>query len=143
MRQDSQGRFVLLEASVQDQKFIFLNIYAPNKTDEQILFFDHIKDELDKTCIDEDCRIIIGGDFNVILDPDLDGQGGKPKLKESAKQIENICLLHDLVDIWRIRNPNTKRFTWRQKTPVVQRRLDFWLADNALQEDIDQYYTFY
>ena len=59
-------------------------------------------------------------------------------MKKSAKQIENICLLHDLVDIWRVRNLETKRFTWRQKTPIIQRRLDFWLVDNALQEEIDQ-----
>ena len=88
--------------------------------------------------IDDDCRIIVGGDFNVILNPDLDGFAGKPKLKESAKQIENICLLHDLVDIWRVRNLETKRFTWRHKTPIIQRRLDFWLVDNALQEEIDR-----
>ena len=138
VRSDKEGRFIFLEALVQDQKFLFVNIYAPNKSSEQTLFFDQIKDELDNSGIDDDCRIIIGEDFNVILDPDLDGFGGKPKLKESAKQIENICLLHDLVDIWRVRNPEIKRFTWRQKTPLIQRRLDFWLADNALQEEIDQ-----
>ena len=138
VRSDKEGRFIFLEALVQDQKFLFVNIYAPNKSSEQTLFFDQIKDELDNSGIDDDCRIIIGGDFNVILDPDLDGFGGKPKLKESAKQIENICLLHDLVDIWKVRNPEIKRFTWRQKTPLIQRRLDFWLADNALQEEIDQ-----
>ena len=54
MRQDSQGRFVLVEASVQDQKFIFLNIYAPDKTNGQTIFFDRIKDELDNTCIYDD-----------------------------------------------------------------------------------------
>jgi len=43
VRQESQGRFILLEAMVQDQKFVFLNIYAPNKTTEQILFFDYTK----------------------------------------------------------------------------------------------------
>ena len=50
---------------------LLLNIYAPNKLSEQTLFFDQIKDELDNSGIDDDCRIIIGGDFNVILDPDL------------------------------------------------------------------------
>ena len=117
IRQDNQGRFILLEALVQDQKFILLNIYAPNKSDEQLLFFGQIKDELDGINIEDDCKIIVGGDFNVILDADFDSHGGKPKLRESVKQIEDICLLHDLVDIWRIRNPETKRFTWRQKTP--------------------------
>ena len=32
---------------------------------------------------DADHRIIIDGDFNVILDPDLNGSGRKPKFKES------------------------------------------------------------
>ena len=101
-------------------------------------FFDQIKDKLDRINIEDDCKIIIGGDFNVILDPDFDSHGGKPKLRECVKQIEDICLLHYLVDIWRIRNPETKRFTWRQNTPLIQRRLDFWLTDNTLQEDINQ-----
>ena len=42
-----------------------------------------------------------------------------------------------MVDIWRVRNPLTARFTWRQKTPVIQRRLDFWLVSDTLQEDVD------
>ena len=66
---------------MQDNIFLFVNIYAPNKTSEQIVYFDNIKDELDKICIEEDCRIIIGEDFNVILDPKLDGYGGNPSSK--------------------------------------------------------------
>ena len=31
----------------------------------------------------------------------------------------------------------TARFTWRQKTPIIQRRLDFWLVSDTLQEDVD------
>ena len=134
---DNQGRFIILEAKVQDHPFLFVNLYAPNKTNEQSIFFDEIREELDKICTADDCNIVIGGDFNVIFDPDLDGNGGNPKLKESVKRIENICSMYDLVDIWRIRNPEMKHFTWRQKTPVIQRRLDFWLINNELQEDID------
>ena len=63
--------------------------------------------------------------------------GRNPKRKESVKCIDNLCLANDLIDIWRIRNPNEKRFTWRQKTPAIQRRFDFWLVSNGMQEDID------
>ena len=31
--------------------------------------------------------------------------------------MKNICIINDLLDIWRIRNPQEKRFTWHQKTP--------------------------
>ena len=43
---------------------------------------------------------------------------------------------NDLVDIWRIRNPDCKKFTWRQKSPIIQRRLDYWLISDTLQEDV-------
>ena len=36
-----------------------------------------------------------------------------------------------------ILHPEIKRFTFRQKIPLIQRRLDFWLVNNALQEEID------
>ena len=47
----------------------------------------------------------MGGDFNVTLDSDFDCSGGKPFKKESVKQIQDLCLDFDLVNIWRIRNP--------------------------------------
>ena len=61
------------------------------------------------------------------------------KVKDSVRKVlEDICLEQDLLDIWRVRNPMTARFTWRQKTPIIQRRLDFWLISDSLQEDVDQ-----
>ena len=44
-------------------------------------------------------------------------------MKDSAKFVADICVEHNLIDIWRIRNLEETRFTWRQKTPVIQRRL--------------------
>ena len=73
----------------------------------------------------------------MILDPEFDGLGGKPKLKEAVKIIEQIRLSFDLIDIWRVRNPDERRFSWRQKNPVIQRRLDFWLTSSSLQEDVE------
>ena len=55
-----------------------------------------------------------------------------------VKCIQDLCLDYDLVDIWRIRNPETRRFTWRQKNPLIQRRLDYWLISDACQEDIEK-----
>ena len=100
---------------------------------------EEIGEELDNFCLEEDCNIVISGDFNAIFDPDLDGNGRNPKRKESVKNIESICIINDLVDIWssRIRNPKKKRFTSRQKTSVTQRRLDYWLVSSGIHEDID------
>jgi hypothetical protein len=40
---------------------------------------------------------------------------------------------NDLCDIWRARNPLERRFTWRCPTPLIQRRLDYFLIENELQ----------
>ena len=51
--------------------------------------------------------------------------------------IDNIeCLQSelDLVEIWRIKNPQLKSYTWSQKSPEVFCRLDYWLISNNLQD---------
>ena len=40
---------------------------------------------------------------------------------------------YDLVDIWRVRNPTLRHFTWRCRTPLQMSRLDFFLISNDLQ----------
>ena len=136
---DVQGRYVLVEADVQGSNFLFVNVYAPNKVQEQCLFFDNLNKIIENFVVDkEQKKIVIGGDFNIALDSDLDCSGGNPSKKDSVKNIQDLCLDYDLVDIWRIRNPETKRFTWRQKNPLIQRRLDYWLISDVCQEDIDK-----
>ena len=133
---DSQGRYILLEATIQDSPFLLLNIYAPNKCSEQCDFFKTISEVLKSSFTISDYSVIVGGDFNVIFDQELDGSGGLKKTKDSVKVLEDICLEHDLLDIWRVRHPKEKRFAWRQKTPIIQRRLDFWLISDVLQDDV-------
>ena len=65
-------------------------------------------------------KLLIGGDFNVALQAALDCLGGNTTLKESVKFLEDILIEHDLVDIWRVRNPDRKNFTWRQKTHLFK-----------------------
>ena len=106
------------------------------KCSEQCDFFKTISEELNSSFTLSGFSVIIGGDFNVIFDQDLDRSGGLKKTKDSVKVLEDICLEHDLLDIWRVRHPKEKRFTWRQKTPVIQRCLDLWLISNGLQDDV-------
>lgn len=53
------------------------------------------------------------------------------------KYIQDICLNFNLVDIWLVRNPDVKRFTWRQESPFIQQRLDFWLPSNSYQDEVE------
>ena len=43
---------------------------------------------------------------------------------------------YDLCDIWRLRKQTVKRFTWRQRTPLIQQRPDYFFASNDFQESV-------
>ena len=45
---------------------------------------------------------------------------------------------NDLCDIFRVRNPEVKRHSWRRKMPFKQHRLDYFLISDQLQDQIDQ-----
>ena len=136
-RSDEEGRYLILEANIQDAAFLLVNVYAPNVITKQSSFFLTLSDLIsEQEQSASNCKILHGGDFNVTLDPALDCSGGNPSLKESVKFLEDIMMENDLVDIWRIRNPDNKNFTWRQKNPIIQRRLDYWFISDMLQEDV-------
>lgn len=40
-----------------------------------------------------------------------------------------------LVDIWRKKNPNTKSYTWANKTGTCRSRIDYWLISSSLDEN--------
>ena len=67
----------------------------------------------------------------------LDAEGGSPKLKiKSLSKLLSMLSKNDLYDIYRIRNPEAKHFTWRRKSLFKQRRLDCFLVSDTLQENI-------
>ena len=51
---------------------------------------------------------------------------------ESIKQKLNLC------DVWRIRNPDSRRFTYRSKSPFLHNRLDYLFISSSIQEDVNQ-----
>ena len=65
----------------------------------------------------------------LIFDQKFDATGGNPILKK--KSIAKLIEIKEPIffsDIWRIRNPNMKRFTFRQNhaSGFIERRLDFF-----------------
>ena len=74
------------------------------------------------------------------LDTSLDSCGNEPTLKKKsiAKFIE-LKEKFDLCDIWSIRNPKTKKYTFRKKhvSGLIQRSLDYFYIWNYLQVSAD------
>ena len=101
------------------------------------VFFGEISSIFQSTYFDSDSEIIVGGDYIVHLDAVLDNSGGKTETKPSVKYLKYIMFSFNLEDVWRKRNSETRQFTWRQKRPLIQRRIDYWLISDDLQDEID------
>lgn len=68
---DLEGRFLLLDISDSSASYLVGSVYAPtqDKPREQSLFLDYLEEALDEM---ENPDILLGGDFNCILSPQLD-----------------------------------------------------------------------
>ena len=58
--------------------------------------------------------------------------GGLTKTHHNAqKAVNEIFENLDLVDAWRVLNPDARRYTWRQTQPAIHCRLDFFLISQS------------
>ena len=82
----------------------------------QITVLSEINDIINNLVLEEDTTILWGGDFNYFFYVKLDADDGSPQLKKkSICKLITMMSQFDLCDIFRVRHPNEKRFTWRQK----------------------------
>ena len=113
---DNTGRFVICDIKTNEKLITLATIYAPNEDDPS--FFERFHNHLrDFQCDD----IIIGGDFNQVLDIEMDKKGGLAKTHTKAVTVIKDCMAElDLVDAWRLLNPDGQRYTWRPQKPEIR-----------------------
>ena len=121
---DANGGYIILDLEIDNCPFILINNYAPNAGTnnecQQLQVLEKISNNLDKLDLKENTQLIRGGDFNVIVYEKLDVNGGNPKLKgKSIIKIISMMSENDLCDIYRVRYPQSRRYTWRCKTPLI------------------------
>ena len=75
---DNNGRYIILDAMVDDSHVNLVNIYAPNDLNQQLAFFNDLQHTLQEFAQE---YIIMGGDFNCALH-DKDKKGGNPVSKK-------------------------------------------------------------
>ncbi|KAI4891758.1 hypothetical protein NFI96_005206 [Prochilodus magdalenae] len=103
------GRLFILHASIYEQQFILVNVYAPNTGRDRAAMFTTLRTELSQ--YDQDAILILGGDWNCTLDFTMDRTGDEPHML-SANVLKGVVMDNDLVDCWRIKHPSLKQFTW-------------------------------
>ena len=133
---DSDGRFIIIEAKMKNDIYVFINFYNENVEANQLKLFEKLENSLKKFDDLNQKKLVLSGDFNLFFDSQLEAEGGSPKLKKSSiAKIIKIKETHDLIDIWRVRNQHEKKFTFTQRHAAgfLQRRLDYIFISNSLQ----------
>ena len=87
---DDEGHSIVMEAEVQGSPYLFVNIYASNKTQDQCRFLVKLNNNIEDCVANKELKIILGGDFNVTLDSDLDCSGGSPFTKDCQKYTKSM-----------------------------------------------------
>jgi len=134
---DNEGRLQICSIVHDNRKLLLINIYNENIEQKQVALLKKLNERLDSFSDILEYEIILGGDWNFILDKKLDADGGNPTLKlSSIAELTKLAEKFDLCDIFRIRNPDKRRFSFRQPTPRRLRRLDYFLLSNSVQEHV-------
>lgn len=128
---DGEGRLVAIEISTTGGKVLLVNIYAPNGAKEKFLW--QLKTKLGDLVYD---KLIIIGDFNGVLDFKLDKSiptGTMKKRKcNTFKTFTKFMDQENLLDVWRIKNPQAKEYTYYSPLHNSFSRIDMMWASQAI-----------
>ena len=126
---DENGRYIVLDIAIDNERYLIGNYYGAN-----IDCPDHLQEYLNLLSPTEGQQIISAGDYNFVLNVNMDKRGGRPRTHEKSKNLLlNWNNAVDTIDIWRVKHPNTFDYTWRSwSAPFVYCRLDYYIISSSL-----------
>ena len=73
------GIYIILKAEVQGETLYMINVYAPNTDKDKSVFFKQLHGVITQMGITRNECVIVGGDWNTILEANIDKAGGVVK----------------------------------------------------------------
>ena len=117
---DADGCYLILDIEILGERYTMANIYGPSNSDRPDFFYSifQIVEQM------ENDNIIIGGDWNVILNPRIDSRNYSSFVNrpQSRKKIIEMMNRYDMIDVWRELFPTKKSYTWRRFNSIQQSR---------------------
>ena len=120
---DKNGDYIILDMVVQDKEFTLVNLYGPNNDNSQ--FYENL---IKKNSEFENENVIICGDWNFVINPEIDSFNYLHINNPKARQIDlNLLEEENFKDVRRIMNEDSRKYTWRRLNPIKkQARLDYF-----------------
>lgn len=125
VERDLEGRFLCVKGRMQNQCYTFTSIYAPNNG--TVDFISKTLKKLEKL---REGILILGGDFNLTLDPEMDTSSGKTVVscRVQGHLKKSFRALH-LVDSWRILHSRERDYSYYSRIHNTYSRIDLLLVD--------------
>ena len=123
------GRLLVADVAVKTFEFRIAAVHVPNSAAERRSFLRRLGSLLDASR-----RTVLVGDWNAILDPDIDRAGrGNSSLARCDSGLSDFLTEFDLVDRYRLDHPEREMWTRIGSSPSghVQSYLDRVLASRA------------
>lgn len=122
---DREGRFLFLfvKGTIHSQRYTFAAIYAPNTG--TINFLTKMLKMLEK--FREGC-LILGGNFNIVLDLSLDTTSRKTLSFRALKHLKQLLRTQHLVDNWRVTHNGVKDYSYYSKIHKMYSRIDVFMV---------------
>ena len=126
----SNGRYIVLRIRKENLVYVICNIYGHNE--DKVEYFEEnwsIVNGLDKL------YRIIAGDFNMIIDRNLDCINRQKSNHMSHIYFVYWCGQSGVVDSFRFHCPGDRRYTWFRHNPsLIASSLDMiWISHSLLQ----------
>ena len=127
---DEHGRMILINVEIDNQDFTIVSVYAPNELNEYIVFYRDMQLFINTHASNKQ-NLVIGGDFNCVLS-EKDRVTGKTD--KSTISLNNVMVKLNVIDIWRLLNPNGKDYTYIDPSCNKRNsRIDLLLCSSALK----------
>ena len=124
---DHMGQYIAALMSVNDYQFAYACLHAPNT--EAKSFLQEVIGCLQSFEVND---MFVIGDFNCVLNTKLDRTSKVEYNAEAAAYLHDIIDKYEMQDVWRVRNPDEKVFSWNRDHPYTASRIDFMLCNNGL-----------
>ena len=132
VERDEEGRYVMAKIEIEKKTYLIVSVYGPNNDDPQ--FFCEVFRQIQRFSVD---HIIVGGDFNTVLDYTVDKSDMKKhKNNSAADYINGVLEVLEFVDIWRELHPDRHGYTWRRSR--LHERLDWILISAEIQQMVTE-----
>ena len=128
-------RILSLSLSYNEHDITVLNVYGPNNDKDKQEFLTELEKYLQH--LHESKYVFVAGDFNMVLNNDIDVISGNPHDSKIVSRFNEFMCSTDMYDVWRLYNGNTREFTWSSSSaPWKARRLDYLLVNDSMFDKV-------